>query len=411
MEALYRISIWLYGLVIRMAAPVHEKARLWLSGRKETWGYLEKKIPADKEVHWFHCASLGEFEQGKPVMEAMMNAHPEVFILVTFFSPSGYVPRKNHPVADAVCYLPEDKPGHVNCFLNLVKPKQAYFIKYEFWHGYLRELKRRSIPVINLSGVFRPNQRFFKWYGGFFFRDLQGFRHFFVQDHASARCLESAGIKQVTISGDTRFDRVREIAEASETLPLLDVFAQDRKVVVAGSCWPTEEHLIYQVMKSGLDTKWVLAPHDVGSHHIDRMASRLPLPFVRYSEATPETLAQAQVLLVDQVGLLSRIYKYGHAAIVGGGFSGKLHNILEPAAFGLPVLWGPRHRRFWEAEALIEKGGGFVFTDGVSLLKTLTFVLEEPFVGQMAGEVSRQFVRTGSGATRIIMEHLFPVTA
>ncbi len=350
-----------YVVVLRIAAFFHPKARKWVKGRR---GWRERlsvalQSTAGKKRIWIHCASLGEFEQGRPLIEAVKKHCPENVIVLTFFSPSGYEVRKDYTGADHIFYLPADGKKNARAFIDIVAPDQAIFVKYEYWYHYIHTLQRRSIPVMLISAAFRPGQIFFRWYGGFFRRLLQKFSHIFVQDETSARLLADAGITQeITVAGDTRYDRVTEIAAQAKSFPLLEIFRGDCKLVIAGSTWPEDEKILHSAWQAFPDSwKLVLAPHEVDAGHIRELQRRFGDDVVLYSALQAGTGdAGKRILLIDNIGMLSALYRYGEIAYVGGGFQkGGIHNILEPAVFGLPVLFGPNYRKFVEAREMAER--------------------------------------------------------
>ncbi|MCB0397525.1 MAG: 3-deoxy-D-manno-octulosonic acid transferase [Flavobacteriales bacterium] len=410
MRFAYYAGIYLYGWSLRLAAPFHSKAAAWVQGRKEVWPKVSAFKPKSDQVIWFHCASLGEFEQGRPLMEALVKRLPSASLVITFYSPSGYRVRKDFPLADLVCYLPEDKPGNARRFVDAIRPTMAFFVKYEFWHGYLTALHKSGCALYNVSGVFRPGQRFFGPWSSFFKKDLTCFSHFFVQDEVSEGTLKSAGFTQVTTTGDTRFDRVFETAQLADDIPWMNKIKTDRPLLMAGSTWPVEEDILIPLInKAKYGEIWVITPHEVADSHIRKLEGRIRRRTLRFSEMLKGAdLTDAEVILVDNVGWLARLYKYADAAVVGGGFSGKLHNILEPAAFGVPVLFGPKHERFREAAELIENGGAFIFRHGTQLERALDMLIGEQLVGKIAGQMCLQYVRKNKGATVRMMELLFP---
>ncbi|MBA4323464.1 MAG: 3-deoxy-D-manno-octulosonic acid transferase, partial [Odoribacter sp.] len=338
---------------------VNHKASLWVAGRRDWSSKLKANIGSSENTIWFHCASLGEFEQGRPVMEMLKEKAPGTKIVLSFFSPSGYEIRKNYRVADFVCYLPADTPGNASEFISIIKPSLAIFVKYEFWNNYITELSKRNIPLYLVSGIFRADQHFFRWYGGFFRKILKKFAHIFVQDTRSADLLKGIGIEDITVAGDTRFDRVNQIAATASGLPVIEKFRGEEKLFLAGSSWKPDEEIIAGVinLNPGM-MKWVLAPHEIGKSNIDRLVKLFHTEVVRYSEFKDES-AEARVLIIDNIGTLSSAYRYADIAAVGGGFGKGIHNILEPACWGTPVLFGPNYNGFKEAADLISSGGAF----------------------------------------------------
>ena len=384
MWILYDLIIHLYGYAISVAALFNPKAKQWIVGRKAApsltpspnWGREGVGATA-----WFHCASLGEFEQGRPVIEAFREAHPDCKIVLTFFSPSGYEVRKNYKGADHVFYLPLDTPSNAKKFVHLVRPSLVVFVKYEFWFRYLDVLYREKIPVYVVSAIFRPDQHFFRWYGGWSKKQLRKVTGFFVQDESSEELLRAKGIGQVVVSGDTRFDRVAAIAADAKPFPLVEKFAAGCPVFVAGSTWPADEELILKLIEEvGDRVKFIIAPHEVGVERVDALRDKIPNSkfqianpepgTILFSELTPENAASANVLIVNGIGYLSHLYQYATIAYIGGGFGAGIHNILEAAAFGKPVIFGPNYEKFKEANELIEKGGAFSISNSRQLNKT-----------------------------------------
>lgn len=356
----YNLSIRAYGSAVRIASLFNPKAKKWVVGRKNFF----KNLPDvnGKNVVWFHCASLGEFEQGRPIIEAWKKKYPLDFLLITFFSPSGYEVRKNYEQADFCCYLPLDTPSNAEKFITHFHPKKAFFVKYEFWLNYIREAQVIDCELYSISTLLRKNHRFFKWYGGIFRRELKYFHHFFVQDETTRDLFNSISIEQVTIVGDTRYDRVYDRVLEKNTNPLLDQWINTTDaVLVIGSSWKEDEELILPLLnKADLFDKIILAPHEVGSDSVNRIISLLGLPYEKYTRAEKnEQISTAtNVLILDCIGVLADAYQYGTIAYVGGAFRTGLHNILEPATFGLPVIFGPNHAKFPEAQLFLDAGIG-----------------------------------------------------
>ena len=344
------------ALGVRVAALFKEKLRKMVQGHRATWQMLRALGGKDTYV-WFHAASLGEFEQGRPLMERLRREHPEKKILLTFFSPSGYEVRKNYDGADLVCYLPFDTPLNARRFVKLARPEAAFFIKYEFWRNYIEVLYKRGIPCYSVSSIFRENQIFFRPYGRGYARCLSRMTHLFVQNETSRRLLEGIGVTNVDVVGDTRFDRVLDIRNAAKPLPLAERFAGCWKVLVAGSSWPQDEEIIIPYFNKHPNLKLVLAPHVVSEEHLQAIERQLARPALRYSKATPKAVAEVDCLIIDCYGLLSSIYRYASMAYVGGGFGVGIHNVPEAAVYGIPVIIGPNNKKFREAQALLRCGG------------------------------------------------------
>ncbi len=357
MRLLYTLGIQLYGVAIRVASLFNPKAKKWLVGRRN-W---EKRLPIldGKSVIWFHCASLGEFDQGLPLMEKIKSYHPDCFLLVTFFSPSGFehYQKREHP-ADHVCYLPLDTPRNAKKFIQHFAPSQTFFVKYEFWGNYILAAKKHGSKLYAISGLFRQKQRFFKWYGRFFRTILKQFDHVFVQNEASRLLLKTIEVENVTVTGDSRFDRVIENRDRSKPNDLLQAFKADKPLVIIGSSWPADEAMLFPWINQTA-YKIVIAAHQIDEKHLNQIETGISRTTERYSRLTSASKFDFDVLILDTIGHLASAYKYGTIAYVGGGFSGNLHNILEPAVFGLPVIFGPKYSRFPEARAFIDGGFGF----------------------------------------------------
>ncbi len=360
---MYNLIIYLYLCGVAVASLFNEKVRKMWRGEHEAFDILKKKVDPAAKYIWFHAASLGEFEQGRPIIERIRKTHPEYKILLTFFSPSGYEVRKNYEGADITCYLPLDTRLNAIKFLRLVRPVMVFFIKYEFWYNYLHILKHRNIPLYSVSSIFRPEQIFFRWYGKQYGRVLKCFTHFFVQNEVSKQLLAKLGITNVSISGDTRFDRVLEIKEQAKQLPIVEAFCGDKRTFVAGSSWGPDEDIFIKYFNEHKDWQLVIAPHVIGEDHLQQIEGKLNRKVVRYSKTTAEEAAKAECLIIDCFGLLSSIYNYGEVAYVGGGFGVGIHNVLEAAVWNIPVIFGPNNKRFQEAQGLLKDKGGFEIQD------------------------------------------------
>jgi|AntRauTorckE5430_2_1112549.scaffolds.fasta_scaffold07508_2 3-deoxy-D-manno-octulosonic-acid transferase len=407
--ALYTLGIHLYGFALRIAAIVHPKARKWVQGRKrwtETHRRLRASLPEDRDLFWFHCASLGEFEQGRPLMEALKQRADPPLILLTFYSPSGYEVRRNYTDADAVVYLPLDTPAQARKFIAIWQPKLVVFVKYEFWFNVLRQLQQKNIPTVLVSGLFRQGQVFFRPFGKPFRDILRGFGHLFVQNEASGRHLKDIGIQNYTVAGDTRIDRVQSIANMAPSIPIAAEFCQSAPVIVAGSCWPEDEAYLLPYFNTTLPDSWkaIIAPHEINEAHLQSIEKQLDQPTIRYSAASanPKKLLNARVLLIDNIGMLSALYQYGRIAYIGGGFKTGLHNTLEPIAFGLPVLFGPKYHKFEEARYLVEEGGGFVIEDAETLHSTIEWLQQEEAY-RAASAKALQYIQQNQGATQQVL--------
>ena len=409
MKILYNFFIWLYGISIRTASFFNPKARAWTDGRKELFAELEREFGsgniAGKKTAWFHCASLGEFEQGRPVIEQFREQYPNCRILLTFFSPSGYEVRKNYEGADYVCYLPLDTPANAERFIRITKPALAFFIKYEYWYNYLDALDSRNIPVFILSAVFRNSQHFFKPWGSWFRDKLKNITWFFVQNGESGELLSGIGIKQFTVTGDTRFDRVSTISLQPQPLPEIEKFAEGSRVFVAGSTWPSDESLILPLIRARkLQMKFIIAPHEVDPARIESLIGSIKHPVVRFSELNMKNAAKARVIVVDSIGILSRLYRFGWLAYIGGGFGAGIHNILEAAAYGKPVIFGPNYKKFTEAVDLVNLGGATPVQSEKDLKKAVERFFNDTVHYDHACETSALFVTSNKGATRRILE-------
>jgi 3-deoxy-D-manno-octulosonic-acid transferase len=369
---------------------------------------LRKEIDREAKYVWFHAASLGEFEQGRPMMEAIRERFPQYKILLTFFSPSGYEVRKNYEGADIICYLPFDTPYKVKKFLYLANPCIAIFIKYEFWLNYLTELQRRGVKTYIVSAIFRPSQLFFRWYGKWYRDALLCYERLFVQDEASKKLLSDYGINNVKVCGDTRFDRVIEIQQNARLMPEIESFATDGKIIlVAGSSWPEDEEIIIPYFNAHPETKLIIAPHEIHREHLLYIQSLLNRPSVRLSEATPESPSISDCIIIDSFGLLSAIYRYGHIAYIGGGFGRGIHNTLEAAVYGIPVVFGPKYQKFKEARDLIACGGGFSIDNRTAYNDRMDCFITNPEERALSGKRAGDFVQNNSGATEKILNELF----
>ena len=404
MSLIYNIAIAFYVLIIRIAAFFNPKARQWVEGRKHIFKKIEQALKENTQsVIWIHCASLGEFEQGRPVIEAIRQQYPDTRIFLTFFSPSGFEIRKTYQGADYIFYLPADLPFNARRFLKLVRPKLVVIVKYEFWFNYLRLLRRRQIPTLIISAIFRPTQHFFKWYGSWFRKNLKGITHFFVQNEQSALLLHSIGIAQVTISGDTRFDRVSTIAKNCKPFPLIKQFSNSHQLFLAGSTWPVDEELIKRLYEANKGFKFIIAPHEVHEEHIRYIEQLFEGQTLRYSKVTSENITQTDILIIDSIGILSNLYQYAYIAYIGGAFGKGLHNILEPATFGKPVIFGTNYSKFGEAVELIKRGGVFSIHDAKELISISTQLSSDETVYLQASSQCSNYVTTMRGATTLIL--------
>lgn len=446
---MYNIAIYIYLIGVAIGSLFNKKIKKMWRGEREAVDLLKEKVDPTAKYVWFHAASLGEFEQGRPLIEQLRATHPEYKILLTFFSPSGYEVRKNYEGADIVCYLPLDTIRNARRFLRAVHPVMAFFIKYEFWYNYLHILRHRGVPVYSVSSIFRPGQVFFKWYGRNYAKVLHCITHFFVQNEVSLQLLKGIGIDEATVVGDTRFDRVLQIKEQAKELPIVEAFkgingkgeacndelsedackrvlskdackgnlSEDAckgdlsengckgcKVFVAGSSWQPDEDIFIRFFNGHPDWKLIIAPHVIGEDHLAYILDKLQMKAVRYTQATEQSAAEARCLIIDCFGLLSTIYRYGEIAYVGGGFGVGIHNVPEAAVWGVPVLFGPNNKRFQEAQDLLACKGSFEVTDYDSFNTIISRLISDDKFRHQCGEASANYVKSRSGATDIIMK-------
>ncbi len=403
MSYIYSICIHVYGILIVLVSLFNDKASLMYKGQCRTFALLRDKLDPTARYVWFHAASLGEFEQGRPVIEQLKIEQPDTKIVLTFFSPSGYEVRKNYAGADIVCYLPLDTPRSARRFVKMVNPAQAIFIKYEFWPNYLLALQAEQVPTYSISAIFRPNQLFFQWYGTWYKKLLKTFKHIFVQDEVSLKLLAENGISNATVAGDSRFDRVVDLVGQSKSIPLVEAFVKDaEKVIVAGSTWPKDEELLVGYLKEHKDVKLILVPHEIHEAHLSGIFKLLGTDFIRYTQANEQNILSTNCLVVDTIGLLSSIYRYTNIAYIGGGFGVGIHNTLEAAVYGVPVVFGPTYQKFREARELIAVGGAFSI-DGYD---SLQLQLDQLFVDQKVGQAAGEYVQKNIGATEKILKYL-----
>lgn len=410
---IYNIVIYFVLCGIAIASLFNEKVRKMWHGEREAFKILKQKVDPNAKYIWFHAASLGEFEQGRPLMERIRKDYPQYKILLTFYSPSGYEVRKNYEGADIICYMPVDTRLNAIRFLRLVRPVMAFFIKYEFWSNFLHILKHRNIPTYSVSSIFREDQVFFKWYGRNYAGVLKCFTRFFVQNEESKRLLEGIGITAVDVVGDTRFDRVLQIKEAAKQLPICEAFRtgvassqsadvphHDFKVFVAGSSWPPDENIFIPFFNEHKDWRLLIAPHVIAEEHLKLILSLIKgKKVVRYTQTTPEEAAEADVLIIDCFGLLSSMYNYGDVAYIGGGFGVGIHNTLEAAVWNMPVIFGPNNKKFQEAQGLLKSGGGFEINTYEDFSGLMTSLMNDETFLKQAGDKAGAFVAHLAGAT------------
>ena len=415
MNILYNIGTRAYFLGIKLASAFgHRKAKQMEEGRKDWAPKLQAKVnelnaqDPSRRFIWFHAASLGEFEQGRPLIEALREKYPQYRILQTFFSPSGYEVRKNYKGADVVCYLPYDKPSECRRFLDITQPALVFFVKYEFWGNILEELDCRQIPTYLISGIFREHQAFFKSYGSVLRPVLSHFRHIFVQDDESKRLLASIGYdRNVTICGDTRFDRVIAIQQQAKQYTWAEEFSRGQFTLVAGSSWPKDEDILLEHFNNHPEMKLIIAPHEIHEEHIQGIIAKLKRPFMRYTQLDEGKVQSVDCLIIDAIGFLSSIYRYGNVAYIGGGFGVGIHNTLEAAVYGMPVIFGPNHTAFREALGLLDAKGGFTISNAAEYAAIMhTFMTDASMLAE-AGRRAGDYVQAESGATETIFKAVF----
>ena len=414
MSFIYNFILLFVSQLLKILALFSPKLNLFVEGRKSVFETLKNKIQATDKTIWFHAASLGEYEQGLPVIEAIKQHYPNHKIVLTFFSPSGYEVRKNNTIADVTVYLPLDTISNAKQFLDLVHPEKVFFIKYEFWPNYLTELKKRSISTYLISGIFREKQLFFKWYGGFYRKALHTFDYFFVQNESSKTLLKSIGFTNVKVSGDTRFDRVVSILERDNSLDFIEQFRDSStslgktKMVVIGSSWPKDEELLVNyINKSSDDVKFIIAPHNIDKNQILNLKTQISKKMILFSEKDNVDVSNYAVFIIDTIGILTKIYSYADIAYVGGGFGNPgVHNILEPATFGIPVVIGPNYSHFSEATALVNLEGCMTIQNQTQLNEAFDLLIQNEDERLEKGHICSTFVQMNKGATQTIMSHI-----
>jgi 3-deoxy-D-manno-octulosonic-acid transferase len=410
MSTVYNIIIYSYYFLIKIAAATgNAKAKSWVEGRRKEFERLKKSIGKYDEIIWFHCASLGEFEQGRPVIEKVKKTYPNHKILLTFFSPSGYENKKHWEGADYIFYLPVDTHLKAKKFVSIVKPKVVVFVKYEFWFNYINELYKRKIPLIIISAVFRPGQYFFKFWGYWFKRQMQKISYIFVQDERSSQLLNSINIYHNEVVGDTRFDRVVKIMEEAQELPFVEEFKGGGKLLVAGSTWHPDEAVLHAVMRNEPQVKLIVAPHVTDKRHIDELVKRFsafnPVLYSQYSKGDGN-IAGSRVFIIDTMGMLSKLYRYADLAYIGGGFGAGIHNTAEAAVYGVPVMFGPNYKKFREAVALLDRGGAFTFDTEKEALKIAGKLLSDDTFRIDAGKKAAAYIMENRGATNLITDKI-----
>jgi len=405
---IYNVFVQIAEIFLKITALFSYKLKLFVEGRKSSFAILEQNIKSFDKTIWFHAASLGEFEQGLPIIEQIKISFPNHKIIVSFFSPSGFEVRKNNSVADATLYLPLDTIKNAKKFISLAHPDMVFFIKYEFWPNYLNELKNKQIKTYLVSGVFREKQAFFKWYGGFYRNALKTFDYFFVQNEKSKKLIQSIGFNNVKISGDTRFDRVISILERDNTLDYIENFKNNQPTIVIGSSWPKDDNLLIEyINQASNNIKFIIAPHNIKQDQIAKLKSQITKPTVLFSEKNDADLSKFNVFIIDTIGILTKIYSYADIAYVGGGFGNPgVHNILEPATFGLPIVVGPNYLHFAEATALVNLEGCISITDYSDLKNAFDLLLQNEDERLEKGHICNTFVQMNKGATKTILKHI-----
>ncbi len=407
MVLIYRLGLFLYAFLIRIASLFNQKAKYWINGRKNIW----QKIAAfqnqnQSKVIWFHVSSLGEFEQGRPLIEKIKEQYPSWKIVLTFFSPSGYEIRKNYAGADAVFYLPVDKPSNAKKFYELIKPDLVVFVKYDFWYYYIRDAYKRNIPIILISAVFKPDHVFFKWYGGFYRKILKYFNHIFVQDEESGKLLKRIGINS-EIAGDTRCDRVIQIAQNPLPLDEVRAFIQNRFTIVVGSMWNEDMQVLKSTINNSCDDiLWIIASHNIEDSYISLLEKQITKPTWRYSQLQDSKDRQFQVLFVDNIGKLSSLYQFAKIAYIGGGFGKGIHNTLEPAVYGIPVVFGPKFHKFNEAVEMVKEGAAFTVNNENESSKIFSKLTSDEVFRNTSSKSAYHYIRKKSGATDLIMKYI-----
>lgn len=407
MRALYDVGIWLYGVLLTIISPFHPKAKLWVEGRKNILNVIGQTVEKGQKHIWFHFASLGEFEQGRAVLEQIKKRFPHEKIVITFYSPSGYEIRKNTALADYVFYLPSDSASNAKRFVEIIQPKFVVFTKYEYWYHYFKELKKREVRLLMISAIFREDQIFFKSYGGFFRSILKNVSFFFAQNMDSVHMLKWIGLTNAGLAGDTRFDRVVELPSRHQTIPEVERFKGPSSLLVAGSTWKPDEQLLASLMADYSEWKLILAPHEIHTSHIDEILNLFPngLLFSQFESYSEEQIGAAKVLIIDNIGMLSSLYYYGGIAYIGGGFGVGIHNTLEAATYGIPVIFGPKYEKFQEAVDLVTLMAGFSISS-IDDLKEVFAALQNDIVLKESGESAAKYVKQRAGATQIIMKYL-----
>ncbi len=404
---IYQIGIFLYGGFIRVASMFNHKAALWVEGRKNLMLSIERYFADNKQpVIWMHCASLGEFEQGRPVLECIRKKFPGYKLLLTFFSPSGYELRKNYYGADVIYYLPLDTPRNARRFINAVNPAVALFVKYEFWLNYIFQCKKQGVPLLLLSATFRPSQIFFKPYGRIFLKALRSFHRLFVQDECSKKLLIEYDVQNIQVAGDTRFDRVLQVGSQDVQIPFIKEFIGEDKCVIAGSTWPEDEELFLSIVSKFPTVKWIIVPHEINASHIQQILLNISNAVNYTSINESKEVNLKQILVLDKIGLLSALYRYADIAYIGGGFGAGIHNILEAAVYGKPILFGPNFQKFREALELLKLGGAQVVNNQIELATILETYLNDEVKMKKTGNINKEYVQSNKGATEKVVSDI-----
>lgn len=407
MRFIYDLGIWFYGAILHLISPFHTKAKLWVEGRKNILSHIEQTVEKGHKYIWFHFASLGEFEQGRSVLEALKKSFPHEKIVITFFSPSGFEIRKNTTLADYVFYLPQDTASNARRFIDIIQPKFVVFTKYEYWYHYFKELRKRDVRLLMISAIFREDQIFFRPYGGFFKGILRNVSYFFTQNSDSVHMLKWIGITNAGLAGDTRFDRVVELPIQHQAMPMVEVFVERHNVLVAGSTWTPDEELLSPLLSADTSWKLILAPHEIHASHLSDIKRLFPNALLYSQLATYEQqqIRDAQILVIDNIGMLSALYYYADVAYIGGGFGVGIHNTLEAATYGIPVVFGPKYEKFKEAEDLVTIMAGFSISNQYEL-KTIFEELKDEGKRKEFGLAAKKYVQQNAGATQIIMKYI-----
>lgn len=403
----YCIGIWLYTFLIYIFSIANKKAKLWVQGRKNIWKIITESDASNTDNIWFHVSSLGEFEQARPLIEKVKLNYPDFKIVLTFFSPSGYEIRKNYALADYIWYMPIDTPSNAKRFVSFVKPKYAFYVKYDFWYFYLKTLYENKVPTYLVSGIFRESQVFFKPWGKGYAKVLRFFTHLFVQNDQSKQLLEKLDVKNVTIAGDTRFDRVIDIAENSVDFPIIESFLTDQISIVAGSTWLQDEIFLSKYLNENINVRLIIAPHEVDEDHILNIIEQFNCTVNRYTKSEGKDLTKYRVLIIDTIGMLSSIYKYGKIAYIGGGFGAGIHNIVEPAVYGMPVVFGPKYKKFKEAVDMLELKAAFTFSNYEELKITLDKLIKSEKLLNESSQSAKKYVYSNKGATSKVLNFVF----